>query len=143
MSYDTLHKRLQELAYLNRGVRIIFHDERNNEGEEFCYERGIIEFVEYLNPTMLRAHWWPLVAIGPGGADPITTALRNSRMYHKTGMRTEMFFGKFQFRVVDTQALSSWKTEFSLQRRTMQSKRCHFSAWIRPSGQNALGNKGS
>lgn len=47
--YDVLYKRLQELAFLNRGVRIKFRDDRNGEGEEFCYERGIIEFVEHLN----------------------------------------------------------------------------------------------
>ena len=47
--YDKLYKRLQELAFLNRGVRIKYHDERNGEGDEFYYERGIIEFVEYLN----------------------------------------------------------------------------------------------
>ena len=32
-AYDTLYKRLQELAFLNRGVRIAFIDERNDEGE--------------------------------------------------------------------------------------------------------------
>ena len=48
-SYDVLHKRLQELAFLNSGVRIIFFDERIGEGEEFCYERGIVQFVEHLN----------------------------------------------------------------------------------------------
>jgi DNA gyrase subunit B len=48
-NYDTLSKRLQELAFLNAGVRIKFYDERNGESEEFCYERGIIEFVEHLN----------------------------------------------------------------------------------------------
>lgn len=47
--FDVLHKRLQELAFLNRGVRIIFKDTRNDEGDEFCYENGIIEFVEHLN----------------------------------------------------------------------------------------------
>ena len=47
--FDTLHKRLQELAFLNRGVRIRFHDTRNDEGEEFLYRRGISEFVEHLN----------------------------------------------------------------------------------------------
>jgi len=54
--YDTLYKRLQELAFLNRGVRIVFHDERNGEGEEFCYERGIIEFVEHLNRASEPIH---------------------------------------------------------------------------------------
>lgn len=48
-SYDTLNKRLQELAFLNRGVRIKFYDERNDDGEEYCYEDGIIEFVRHLN----------------------------------------------------------------------------------------------
>ena len=55
-SYDLLQKRLQELAFLNRGVRIVFRDERNNEGEEFCYERGIVEFVEYLNRASEALH---------------------------------------------------------------------------------------
>jgi DNA gyrase subunit B len=54
--YDVLYKRLQELAFLNRGVRIVYRDERNNEGDEFCYERGIIEFVEYLNRASEAMH---------------------------------------------------------------------------------------
>ncbi len=55
-NFDMVYKRLQELAFLNRGVRIIYHDERNNEGEEFCYERGIIEFVEHLNRASESIH---------------------------------------------------------------------------------------
>ena len=55
-SYDTLQKRLQELAFLNRGVRISFHDERSGEEEEFYYERGIVEFVEYLNRASEAIH---------------------------------------------------------------------------------------
>lgn len=48
-SYDTLIKRLQELAFLNSGVRIKVKDDRSNQTDEFCYEKGIIEFVEHLN----------------------------------------------------------------------------------------------
>ena len=47
--YDTLAKRLQELAFLNSGVRIKYFDQRVNEGAEYYYERGLIEFVEHLN----------------------------------------------------------------------------------------------
>src|SRR3954468_6038025 len=47
--YDVLQKRLRELAFLNSGVRIIFKDQRTGEGEEFHYERGLIEFIEHLN----------------------------------------------------------------------------------------------
>ncbi|HEX4131167.1 MAG TPA: DNA gyrase subunit B [Pirellulales bacterium] len=55
-NYSTLHRRLQELAFLNKGVEIAFFDQRTNEGETFRYERGIIEFVEYLNRAAEPAH---------------------------------------------------------------------------------------
>ena len=55
-NYDTLYKRLQELAFLNRGVRITFRDERVGEGDEFCYERGIVEYVEHLNRSTEALH---------------------------------------------------------------------------------------
>ena len=48
-NHDTLAKRLQELAFLNSGVRIKYLDERNGEGGDYCYQRGIVEFVEHLN----------------------------------------------------------------------------------------------
>jgi DNA gyrase subunit B len=55
-SFDMLYKRLQELAFLNSGVRIKFHDERNDESGDFCYERGLIEFVEHLNRASDTLH---------------------------------------------------------------------------------------
>ena len=55
-NFDTLHKRLQELAFLNSGVRIKFLDERNGEGGDFLYERGIVEFVEHLNRASDALH---------------------------------------------------------------------------------------
>ena len=55
-NFDTLYKRLQELAFLNSGVRIKFLDERNGEGGDFLYERGIVEFVEHLNRASDTLH---------------------------------------------------------------------------------------
>jgi DNA gyrase subunit B len=54
--YNILHRRLQELAYLNKGVRIRFTDDRNGQGEAFQYDRGIVEFVEWLNRASEPAH---------------------------------------------------------------------------------------
>ena len=54
--YSILHKRLQELAFLNSGVRILFSDERTGDKDEFYYERGIIEFVEHLNRSSDAIH---------------------------------------------------------------------------------------
>ena len=49
--YDTLHDRLQEMAFLNRGLKITLTDEREltPRVEEFCYTGGIIDFVKFLN----------------------------------------------------------------------------------------------
>ena len=55
-NFDTLYKRLQELAFLNSGVHIKYHDERNGEGGDFQYERGLIEFVEHLNRASDTLH---------------------------------------------------------------------------------------
>ncbi|MEM1067255.1 MAG: DNA gyrase subunit B [Planctomycetota bacterium] len=55
-NFDTLYKRLQELAFLNSGVHIKFHDERNGESGDFKYERGLVEFVEHLNRASDSLH---------------------------------------------------------------------------------------
>ncbi len=54
--YSTLHRRLQELAFLNKGVRINFKDNRTGDTDTFYFERGISEFVEYLNRTAQPLH---------------------------------------------------------------------------------------
>ena len=48
-SFDYLTTRLRELAFLNRGVRIILKDERSDRVHDFKYDGGINSFVEYLN----------------------------------------------------------------------------------------------
>ncbi len=49
--YDTIAKRLQEMAFLNAGIRIQLSDERTGQSDEFLYHDGLIEFVKYLNRT--------------------------------------------------------------------------------------------
>lgn len=49
--FELLSRRFRELAFLNRGIAIKLTDERGTEGKDelFCYEGGLISFVEYLN----------------------------------------------------------------------------------------------
>ena len=55
-SWDVLARRLQELAFLNSGVRIQFRDEATNQTEEYHYDRGIVEYVEWLNRSSDSIH---------------------------------------------------------------------------------------
>jgi len=48
-SFDYLSVRLRELAFLNKGIRIVLKDERNDKIHEFQYDGGIVSFVEFIN----------------------------------------------------------------------------------------------
>ena len=55
--YDTLANRLRELAFLNKGLRIILIDERGDgKKETFCYNGGIVEYVAMLNKNKQPLH---------------------------------------------------------------------------------------
>jgi DNA gyrase subunit B len=54
--YTILHRRMQELAFLNKGVRITLKDERTGDGETFQYERGLLAFIEHLNRAAEPVH---------------------------------------------------------------------------------------
>jgi DNA gyrase subunit B len=49
--YETLRARFQQMAFLNKGLRITVTDERGDEDvvEIYLYERGLVDYVEYLN----------------------------------------------------------------------------------------------
>ncbi|KQY87836.1 DNA topoisomerase IV subunit B [Paenibacillus sp. Root52] len=49
LNYDTLAERLQEIAFLNSGLRIVLKDERSGNQDEYMYEGGASQFVAYLN----------------------------------------------------------------------------------------------
>lgn len=66
-SHDTLRDRLRELAFLNKGVRIQFHDERDEDNSEpitFQYDGGIASFVTHYNQNKEVLHPEPIYVEG-------------------------------------------------------------------------------
>ncbi len=55
-NHDTIANRLRELAFLMKGLRFHFEDEKNNKNETYFYEGGIKSYVEYLNRTKTKIH---------------------------------------------------------------------------------------
>jgi DNA gyrase subunit B len=79
--YNTLQRRLQELAFLNRGVKIVFRDERTGDGDTFQYERGILEFVEHLNRASEPLHPEIIYIAGEHDAVGVEIAMQYSSEY--------------------------------------------------------------
>ncbi|MGH7128071.1 MAG: toprim domain-containing protein, partial [Planctomycetaceae bacterium] len=79
-SYEILHKRLQELAFLTPGVRIRISDENTGQSDEFCYQDGIVEFVRHLNraddPLFSEIIHLQGEGDGEGGAVQVDVALQ-------------------------------------------------------------------
>jgi DNA gyrase subunit B len=63
-SFDILSQRLRELSFLNAGLRIKIADERSGKSHDFCYEGGLVSFVEHLNRTRAPLHKPPIRLAG-------------------------------------------------------------------------------
>jgi DNA gyrase subunit B len=62
--FDVLSQRLRELSFLNAGLRIKITDERSGKSHDFCYEGGIVSFVEHLNRARAPLHKPPIYLAG-------------------------------------------------------------------------------
>lgn len=61
---DTLITRLREMAFLNAGLKISFHDERTGKEENFRYDGGVSEFVSFINRNKSPLHPDPIYFTG-------------------------------------------------------------------------------
>ncbi len=80
-SFDVLSNRLRELAFLNRGVKIVLKDERSDRENEFLYRGGIVSFVEYLNRNKKPLHKKPIFINGEREDCQVEVALQYNDSY--------------------------------------------------------------
>ncbi|MGA8240367.1 MAG: DNA topoisomerase (ATP-hydrolyzing) subunit B [Desulfobacterales bacterium] len=81
-SYEILVRRLRELAFLNKGVKITIEDEREEKAEEFFYKGGIKEFVEYLNRRHTPLHK-PIIIEGERSDVQIESAIQYNDTFNE------------------------------------------------------------
>ena len=81
--YDVLEKRLREIAFLTKGLKITLEDKRDPENikkADFCYEGGLISFVEFLNKNKEKIHPTPIY-IERAGEVPVEIAIQYTTSY--------------------------------------------------------------
>ncbi len=89
-NYDTLARRLREMAFLNKGLKIHLTDERPDPPKqaEFLYEGGIAEFIQHLNAGKQTLHQTPIYIEGsketPNGLLTMEIAFQYNDSYSET-----------------------------------------------------------
>ena len=83
--YEVLEKRLREIAFLTKGLKITLEDKRDPENikkADFCYEGGLISFVEFLNKNKEKIHPTPIY-IERAGEVPVEIAIQYTTAYNE------------------------------------------------------------
>ncbi|MFU2163980.1 DNA topoisomerase (ATP-hydrolyzing) subunit B [Streptococcus pluranimalium] len=86
--YAKLAKRVQELAFLNKGLRISITDKREGleKSEEYFYEGGIASYVEYINENKETIFDTPIFTEGEMDGIVVEVAMQYTTSYHETIM---------------------------------------------------------
>ena len=114
MDFEVIHKRVKELAFLNKGITFVLTDERLTDDfgavrtETFCYDGGLKDFVLYLNENKAPLHLNPLYWSGKNDVLELEFAFQYTSNYtenlisyvnniptgeggmHETGLKTAM-----------------------------------------------------
>ena len=81
--YEVLETRFREMAFLTKGLRIKFEDQRDSENikkADFCFEGGLRSFVEFLNKNKECLHKEPIY-IEKDGEVPVEIAMQYTTSY--------------------------------------------------------------
>ena len=82
-NFDTLETRFREIAFLTKGLRITIEDQREEElkKSDFCFEGGLISFVEYLNRNKEKINAKPIYIEKTNGDIPVEIAIQYTTAY--------------------------------------------------------------
>ncbi len=81
--YEILKTRLKELAFLNKGLRISLYDDREaDKKDSFCYEGGLVEYVEMLNKNKNPIHETIVDIAGKESDISVEVALQYNESYN-------------------------------------------------------------
>ena len=80
--YEVLEKRFREMAFLTKGLRIVIEDKREETPKkaDFCFEGGLVSFVEFLNKNKEKLHKTPIY-IEKNGDVPVKIAIQYTSSY--------------------------------------------------------------
>ena len=83
-NYETMRDRIRQLAFLNKGLRIILQDERTGREESFLYEGGLKEYVVFLNQNRTAIHQNVMYVEGEANGIEVEVAAQYNDSYQQS-----------------------------------------------------------
>ncbi len=78
---DAIKKKLKEIAYLNRNLKVVFRDERTGEEATFLEEHGIQSYIQYINRDQVPLHSDVIYVEGTSGDIEVEVAFQYTEEY--------------------------------------------------------------
>jgi DNA gyrase subunit B len=79
--FDTLSGRLREIAFLNRGLRIVISDAKTGQSNTYRFDGGIVEYVLYINRNRSSLHEKPIYINAEKGAVTVELCMQYTDSY--------------------------------------------------------------
>ena len=79
--YDTISKRLRELAFLNKGIFLKLHDKNSGRKDEYCFEGGLKDFAVFLNEGKSKLYPHPIFLAGEEKKIKMELAIHHTETY--------------------------------------------------------------
>ena len=79
--FDTLSGRLREIAFLNRGLRIVISDAKTEQSNTYRFDGGIVEYVLYINRNRSSLHEKPIYINAEKGAVTVELCMQYTDSY--------------------------------------------------------------
>jgi len=83
-TFETLATRMRELAFLNKGIKIVLTDENKEKEAEFKFEGGIVSFVEHMNKNKNPLHKKPVYFLHEKDNVAVEVAMQYNDSYAET-----------------------------------------------------------
>lgn len=80
-SYETITKRIKELAFLNKGIIIEISDKITGQGATFCYEGGLKDFIGYMDEGKTKLYAKPIYISGESSKVKLEAAIQHTDSY--------------------------------------------------------------
>ncbi len=80
-NYETLSGRMRELAFLNRGLKVIITEKKTNQVGNYRFEGGLVEYVQFINRNKACLHEKPIYIMAEKGSTSVELGMQYTDSY--------------------------------------------------------------